>query len=675
MELSWRRVLLGRPLATSQASHERLPKRLALPILSSDALSSTAYATEEILRVLLVAGAAKLSLSIPISLCIAGLLAIVALSYRQTIFAYPNGGGAYIVAKENLGSTAGLIAAASLLIDYILTVSVSVAAGVASLISAFPKLQPLVVWICLGIVILLTIVNLRGLKESGALFAFPTYFFIAIMFGLVGWGLFRIFILREPAVGETALAKHAVDITLKEQGLQSIAPLSLFLLLRAFSSGCTAMSGVEAISNAIPAFKKPESKNAATTLVLMAVILITLFVGITFISNHFGITALPEAKPGQVSEIPFETVISQVSRQVFGNGDRNFLYYATTLLTTLILTLAANTAYAGFPLLASLLAKDRYLPRQLSDLGDKLVFNNGILVLAGFASVLLVLFNGSVTSLIPLYAVGVFTSFTLSQLGMVNHWLKERGKGWQASMVVNGVGSFATGIVLIVIAATKFNAGDPTGVRLPFGSENGTAGTSLNYGAWIVIVLTPLLVILFSRINSHYKRVSRHFQQQNFDRLKISEQLNHTVLVLVPGLNSGIFPAIRYARSLSLDARAVHIEMDPEKTPALKEDWEQHADAMPLVILESPFRTLQGPLVEYVNEVSDERDDDELTIIIPELVTAKGFWQRLWHRFLHNSSANSIRRALSEKDGVIITSYRYFADEEPPIHAEATAPI
>lgn len=652
--------MLGRPLATSQASHERLPKRLALAVFSSDALSSTAYATEEILRILLIVGAANLRLSWGIAVGIAVLLAIVTISYRQTIFAYPNGGGAYIVARENLGDTPGLIAAGSLLIDYILTVAVSTAAGVAALVSAFNGLQPYTVWLCLFFVGLVTYANLRGLKESGAIFAIPTYSFIFSMAALVVIGLFKSF--TTPAVVNPA-AEEAVRAALSEHHLQTVMPLTLFVLLRAFASGCTALAGVEAISNGIPAFRKPESQNAAKTLTLMSLILGTLFLGLTWIANHFHVPALPEDGRN------YETVVSQLAALVFGG--RNIFYYITQFATAAILIVAANTAFAGFPRLTSLLAQDRFLPRQLDDLGDRLVFNNGILVLAFVACILLILFKGSVTSLLPLYAVGVFTSFTLSQAGMVRHWLRQRGPGWLGSAAINLIGAIATGVVMGVIAVTKFDAGEPTGLRFPFGQdESGRPGISINYGAWLVIALIPLLVVGFRKIRGHYAEVARSLHASTFRRVAPDTAVHHTVLVLVSGLHRGIFPALEYARSLSPDARAVYIELEPARTANIKEEWERFAGHIPLVILESPYRNLREPIVEYIEQVKDERDDDVVTVVMPELVSVK----KWWHRLLHNTSAQAIRRSLELRHDVVLTSYRYFAEEPEGEAALPAAP-
>ncbi len=647
-----RRLLIGRPLATAQAQHERLSKRLALAVFSSDALSSTAYATEEILRVLLASGTTALGYSMPIAIGITVLLAIVAISYNQTIHAYPSGGGAYIVAKENLGAMSGLIAAASLLIDYILTVAVSVAAGVAAINSQYPALIHYTVPICLACVAAITLANLRGLKESGAIFAIPTYSFIVSMFLMIGWGAFRIFVLHDPQVAADETARESVHQAVSGNG-GIIVPITMFVILKAYASGCTALTGVEAISNGIPAFKKPESDNAAKTLTTMVIILGIMFLGMTFLAQHYGIATIPDGH---------ETLLSQVGRKVFG-GKNSIFYSILQFSTFAILIVAANTSYADFPRLASLLARDRYLPRQLADLGDRLVFNNGIVILAVFAAILIVIFKGAVDSLIPLYAVGVFTSFTLSQGGMVRHWLQEKGRHWQASLTMNLLGAIATFVVLVVIGVTKFNAGDPiVGLpHLPFGTgKDGSPGTSINYGAWLVVALIPLLVWGFNKIKSHYDDVARFLKSSDFPRLTAQKRItHHTVLVLVPGLHRGIFPALAYAQSLSPDARAVHIETDPGQTPLFKELWQQYVEEMPLIVIESPYRSLRQPVREYVAEVLKEREDDELTIIVPELVATK----KWWHRFLHNSSAQSIRRELRERSGVVVTSFRYFADD------------
>src|SRR6266446_5002863 len=459
-----KRVLIGAPLTTAQAEHERLTKFKALAVLSSDAISSVAYATEAILITLVAAGSGNLGLTLPISFAIVALLAIVAISYRQTIPAYPNGGGSYIVAKDNLGTLPGLVAAASLMIDYVLTVAVSVSAGVLALVTLSPALAPYVVPIDVGLVIFITIVNLRGVRESGSIFAIPTYIFIGSALLLIIVGVIKsFFIQHNPVVGHFQYAK-------------AIEPLTLFLILRSFASGCSAMTGVEAISNGVPAFKKPEPRNAAITLTWMAVILGTLFIGITILATSFHIEANAAGNP---------TVIAQIARQVFA-GPLYFMFPVFQLAILLILTLAANTSYSDFPRLASLLARDKFLPHQFSFRGDRLAFSTGILFLAVLAGLLLVVFSGNTTQLINLYAVGVFMSFTLSQGGMVRHWwrLRREQKGWLRRLAINGLGAFTTLLVSLVIASTKFLE-----------------------GAWIVVVLIPLLVLMFLGIGYHYRRV------------------------------------------------------------------------------------------------------------------------------------------------------------------------
>ena len=453
-----KRWLVGLPLKTKEAAHERLSKRLALAVFSSDALSSVAYATEEILLVLTLAGAAMVGYSIPLSLSIIGLLIILTMSYRQIIFEYPEGGGAYIVGKSNLGEWPGLVAAAALMIDYVLTVAVSVAAGMAALISAVPALLPHREALCVAAILLVTVVNLRGVRESGQFFAVPTYIFIATIAAMLGVGAVQI------------LFGHAVRV----EPLPSMAPaepLTLFLLLRAFSSGCTALTGVEVISNGVSAFKKPEPKNAAFTMIGMAAILGTMFIGISAMAYYFGIVPKED-----------ETVVSQIARATFGTGPLYFLVQASTMV---ILILAANSSFNGFPRLASILARDSYMPHQMSMMGDRLVFSNGVIILGVFSCLLIVLFNGDTHALIPLYAVGVFLSFTISQAGMVKRWLVKKGPHWEKKLLVNGIGAVTTAIATLIIASTKFA-----------------------HGAWIVIVLIPLLITFFRAIRSHYKAVS-----------------------------------------------------------------------------------------------------------------------------------------------------------------------
>jgi len=486
-----KRVLVGRPMPLAQARHERLRKRVALAIFSSDAMSSVAYATEEILLILVLAGTAALHLSVPIAIAITALLAIVAISYQQTIHAYPNGGGAYIVAKDNLGDVPGLIAAAALLVDYVLTVSVSVAAGVAAVTSAIPGMQDHKVVLGIVFVAAVAAANIRGLRESGRVFAVPTYFFIVSFAVLVLGGAYRYLTGTVPPAPLIAVP--------------SVEPLTWFLVLRAFSSGCVAMTGTEAISNGIPAFRPPESRNAAITLGWMALILGSLFLGITLLANALGI--VPTAS---------ETVVSQIARRLFGTG---LLYYLVQAATALILVLAANTSFAGFPRLSSLLARDRFVPRQFSNLGERLVFSNGILVLATLAALLLVIFRGDTHALIPLYAVGVFISFTLSQSGMVRRWWRLREAGWRHRLAINGVGAVATGIVTVVIAMTKFT-----------------------HGAWIVVVVIPILVGCFVAMRHHYDDVAHQLSLENWEG---PPPMQHTVLVLIGDVQRGVVRAVQ----------------------------------------------------------------------------------------------------------------------------------
>jgi amino acid transporter len=601
--LKLKRWLVGSPLPTVQEKHERLSKAVGLAVFSSDALSSVAYATEEILLVLIAAGSLALSLSWPISVAIVVLLGIVTTSYYQTIHAYPSGGGAYIVARKNLGVKAGLVAAAALLIDYVLTVSVSIAAGAAAITSAFPLLLPHRVELCLLCILLLTLVNLRGVKESGMIFAIPTYVFIASFVLMIAGGLVTYVVSRapSPASGPPAEATRA---------------LTWFLMLRAFASGCTALTGVEAISNGVQAFKPPEAKNASITLCWMAVILGSFFVGITFLVNHYGITP----KEG-------ETVVSQLARSIFGGG---FFYYLVQAATALILILAANTSYADFPRLASLLGQDRFLPGQMANRGDRLVFSNGLIMLGVLAALTIVLFRGDTHAIIPLYAVGVFLSFTLSQAGMVKRWVTGKSKGWRKGMVINGIGALTTAVVLAIIATTKFI-----------------------HGAWVVLMLLPALVFVFGRIHHHYQLVAA---QISLKRLRPRYALReHTVLLPISGLYHQVIPALQYARLLSEDVRAVYVDLDPEATANLRSGWAWWGYGIPLVLLDSPYRSLVHPLLQYIEQVQEEHPHKIVTVILPEFVPAK--W---WQHFLHNQTALQIKGALLFKEGVVVTSVPYY---------------
>lgn len=606
-----RRVLIGEPLATDQAIHQRLSKKKALAVFSSDALSSSAYATEAILLVLITAGSSALGLSWWIAIGIATLLIIVAFSYFQTIHAYPNGGGAYIVSKDNLGKNPGLIAAAALLIDYILTVSVSVSAGVANLASAFPALQPYRVDIALFIVVFITIINLRGVKESGTFFSIPTYAFIIGVMAMIGVGFIQV------VTGNVPSSQH---IEVVEHTATAANGLTIFLILRAFAAGCTALTGVEAISNGIPAFKKPESVNAGKTLIIMVLILSTLFLGITFLANHFPIVVGHEGTP---------TVLSQLNAAIFGQG--SVFFYYLQFATLFILSLAANTAFADFPRLASLIARDRYLPRQLTNLGDRLVFSNGIISLAVVASVLIILFDAQEHNLLPLYAVGVFISFTLSQSGMVVHWLKERRhpdfkptKTWYFHIAINGFGACCTFVVMIILMVTKFAE-----------------------GAWIVMVAIPCLVAIFIKIHRHYECVAESLTLDGIRPGPIYD--NHPdrsevpTVVLMNSLNRSSLQALECAMRISKNVRVCAIEVETSATERLKALWDKWSlHHIPLDIVESPYREIGRPLIEYLHRL-DATNQDELptVVILPEFVVSK--W---WEKLLHNQTSAAIRNAL-----------------------------
>jgi amino acid transporter len=590
-----KRLLVGTPLPTAQARHERLGKAPALAIFASDALSSVAYATEEILLVLTAAGAIALSYSLPIGVAIAALIGIVVSSYRQTILAYPQGGGAYVVSKDNLGTAASLVAAAALLIDYVLTVAVSAAAGIAAVTSAIPFLFPYRVWLCVGAVSVIAIVNLRGIRESGRIFAAPTYLFIASLLGLIlygGWAA---------VFDEAPYPPHP-------PGLEGIG---LFLILRAFSAGCAALTGVEAVSDGVPAFKPPEAHNARIVLAWLGVILITLFLGITYLAYDFGIRPRED-----------ETVVSQIARHVFGTGPA---YFEIQFVTMLILLLAANTSFADFPRLAYFLARDRFIPRQFGTQGDRLVFSNGIVILGGLAAGLLVVFKGNTHALIPLYAVGVFISFTLSQSSMVRRWLRLRSPGWWWRAAVNGVGAAVTGGVMVTIAVTKFS-----------------------HGAWIVLLLIPFLVSLFLAVHRHYEDVAGQLSLEDFGP---PPPMTNTVLVLVGDLHRGVVRAIQYAQTLSPNPKAVYVETDPDRTRRLEDRWGKWGMGVPLIVLNSPYRSLLGPLMEYIEGLQRQGGDNHIvTVVLPEFLPA-----RWWQQILHNQTALLIKGQLLFRKNVVVT--------------------
>jgi len=636
-------LLFGRPIPTEHQEQIRLPKIIALPVFASDAISSSVYASQQILFALGSAGlwtAAYASLYGRLTLMATGaivaLLAIVVASYSQTIHAYPDGGGSYIVSKENLGTGAGMVAGAALLTDYVLTVAVSIAAGVQNLL-ATPLLDDFAhqtVGVCLLLVALLVLANLRGLKESGTIFAFPTYFFVFMSLTLILLGTVG------PALGWTVYADR-VNQTVPEDIRKPAVELTnvgiMFLFLKAFANGCSALTGTEAISNTVPAFREPRARNATITLIWMAVLLGTLFLGLSYLSAKLHVVyweaGLRRAMP----------VIDQLSGAVFGKEGswvRVTLYYAMQFATATILVLAANTSFAGFPNLAQIMSKDRLLPRQLQNRGDKLVYSNGIVLLGVCAAVLIVAFHGSVEGLMPLYAIGVFTAFTLSQSGMVRLWHKRRGPGWRVKAAVNGLGAVTTGVVLTVLAIEK-------------GPE----------GAWVVIVVGAVLIVMFRAIHRHYLWCQRQLSIAHYKPR--TDPITNTVLLLVPTLHRGIFPALRYARTLSPDCRAIHIEDNPDDTPRLVREWEQYVgEDIPLVILPSPYRSLIGPLMTYLEEVRREREEHLVTVIVPEL--SPGKW---YHAALHNANGLLVRHYLGHLPGVIVSSFRYHLGSENGAYA------
>lgn len=617
-----KQVVIGSPFATSQAIHERLTKIKALPIFSSDALSSSAYATEEILIMLVLAGSGALSRALPITGVIVLLLAIVTLSYRQTIKAYPSGGGAYTVAHENLGRGPGLAAAGALMVDYVLTVAVSVAAGVAAITSAAPGLYDLRVPIGVLVVALFALGNLRGVRESGTLFAAPTYFFILAMGTMIVVGLIKVVMGDAPgSLLQGAPPREQVAAT---QGL------SLFLILRAFSSGSAALTGVEAISNAVPAFKPPESQNARTTLTTMACILGFLVLGVSYLSSRYGLA--PSEK---------ETIVSMLGKDVLGE---NVLYYAYQAATAMVLFLAANTSFAGFPWLSAILARDRFMPRQFAFKGDRLAFSRGIVFLAGAASLLLVVFSGDVNRLIPLYAVGVFVSFTLSQSGMVRHWWRLREPGWRRSLAINGGGAAATAVVALIIASTKFT-----------------------HGAWISILLMLALMFLFTRIRRHYDWFEEAVRAEEATSLPDIPTMvpaerpptREHIVVPVDSIDKVSLAAIAFVRELSGRATAVHITDDREEAEELAARWEKLVPDIPLLIIESPYRAFVAPMLAYVGSLQRAEPGVNITVVLPGFVP-----RRWWERPLHNQDVLRLKPHLKGRPGVRVVDLPYRLEEE-----------
>ncbi len=610
-----KRFVIGSPIETARAAHERLSKKTALAVFSSDALSSVAYATEEILHVLVLGGIAALSLSLPVATAIAVLLIIVSVSYRQTIKAYPHGGGSYIVAKDNLGVLPSLTAGAGLLVGYVLTVAVSLSAGVSAIVSAVPDLDPYRVPIALVFVLLLTLTNLRGLRESGVIFSIPTYAFLVTIFSLLIVGSYRIITGTTVPI---AAEQHLSDA--QSTGAQDIG---ILLMIQAFAAGCTALTGIEAISDGVPAFKKPEWLNARKTLTIMAALLTTMFLGITFLAQQY--QALPP-EPGNT-----ETVLSQIGRGVFGG--RGIPYAILQVATATILVLAANTAYADFPRLLSFLARDRFLPRQLASLGDRLVFSNGIIVLAITAGILIVIFNATVTALIPLYAGGVFISFTISQFGMVQRWRRLREAEWRRNAVINAVGATTTLIVAIVVISQKFFL-----------------------GAWLLLIIIPLIILMFLAIHNHYVTAAK---QLSLEGLQPPPPLRNTVIVPVSTLHRGVINALKYAEAMAPgNVTAVHISMDEEQTAKVRAKWAKWGGDTPLIVLDSPYRSLVRPLIRYLDEVDRRWDSDVITVVLPEFVPA-----RWWHNLLHNQTAFLIKTALLFRKNRVVVSVPYRLDQ------------
>lgn len=595
-----KRWLVGDPLKTAQAANERLSKTLALAIFSSNAISSVAYATEEILLVLILAGTAAVSWSIPVSLAILFLVVVLTISYRQIIYEYPEGGGAYIVARSNLGELPALIAAGALMIDYILTVAVSVAAGIAALTSAIPELFPHREALGLIAILFIIIMNLRGVRESGKFFAIPTYFAIGALAIMVIIGTIKSLVTTDGIPPSPAPSAQG-----------AMESVTLFLILRAFAAGCSAVTGMEVISNGVKAFRRPESKNAATTMIWMSCILAGLFMGISWMAYHYGILAKED-----------ETVVSQLARLTFGTGA---VYYAVQIGTMLLLVLAANSAFAGFPHLSSILARDGYMPHQMASFGDRLVFSNGILILGFFACLLLALFHGDTHALIPLYAIGVFVSFTLSQAGMVRRWLVKRGDHWRKKLAVNGIGAITTGIATVIIAMTKFMQ-----------------------GAWIVFVLVALLIMMFRSIQAHYKAVAEQVSLTRDSRPPRPRR--NLVIIPIGGVNRSVVRAVDYARSRGGEIRAILVDVDKEDTALTEIKWAQWGGGIPLVVVPSPYRSILGSLLDYIEEQRQQDPDCWITVVVPEILPA-----RWWQNILHNQRALMLKASLLFKDRVVLT--------------------
>ncbi|MGD0309991.1 MAG: APC family permease [Acidobacteriota bacterium] len=621
---SWRTWLIGRPLQTADAAHQTVGKMIGLAVFASDALSSTAYATQEMLVVLAAAGTMAFGLVFPISIAIVILLAIVTLSYEQTVHVYANGGGSYIVARDNLGELPARTAGAALMTDYVLTVAVSVSSGIAQVVSAFPWLYSYRVHLSVGLVLFVMVMNLRGVRESGRAFAVPTYFFVVSMYVTVGVGLFRYF----------AGSLGAVINPPPPEALRSLQTITPFLILHAFANGTSALTGVEAISNGITAFKEPRMRNAGLTLIWMASILGSLFLGIGFLARQIG--ALPSER---------ETVISQLARTAYGS--QGILYLCTIAATTVVLIMAMNTSFADFPRLSAVMASDGFLPRQLAYRGSRLVYSRGIISLALIASLLIIAFNASVTGMIPLYAIGVFLSFTLSQAGMARRWWKvgrlqpgrevrERGStlrpqaGWKTKMIINGLGAACTAVVVVVFSITKFVE-----------------------GAWVVLILIPALVMLLKGIHRHYQTLAQNLSLESFGEAPPVPR--HRIILPISAVHQGTLAALRYAQMLSDDVTAVHVSIDPAEAENVRHQWETWGKGVRLVILDSPYRLFLEPLLQYIDEIAAKRQPNEtITIVVPQFVP-----KRWLYNVLHTQTAMMLRLVLLFKRGIVITDVPY----------------
>jgi amino acid transporter len=610
-----RRFLIGKPIATSKAHHERLGPFIGLSVFSSDALSSVAYATEAILSILILRSASAVGYQVPLTLGIVGLIIIIATSYNQTIHAYPGGGGSYIVASDNLGKWPSLVAGGALLIDYILTVAVSISAGCAAIVSAYPHLHSYLVPMAILAVAVLAWANLRGLKESGVVFALPTFGFAFGVICMLAIGFYQAWAGHMPAVTNPQIIGNVGT---------DHHHLLIFILARAFAAGCTALTGIEAVSDGVQAFKAPESKNASKTLKLMVVILSVMFLGIGLLSTH-----LPTIKLLPAADKNYQTLLAQLAAQVF--GDKSIGFYALQYTTAAILILAANTAFADFPRLASFLARDGFLPRPMARQGDRLVFHNGIIVLGVLGAILIIIFKGELDLLLPLYAVGVFTAFTLSQSGMVMHWWRNRERGWKTSIAINGLGTLLSFIVLLIIGITKFTE-----------------------GAWIVLVAVPLIVFGFHQINRRYGAISRQLAIQPGEKV---DDHSHLSILLVPRVHRGILQGLEYARQLKGEVQAVHVIVNDKTVPQVRRDWDRYAPDVPLVVLSSPYRSLIEPVIDYVDELRRENRDSIITVIVAEAVATKP-----WHKLLQENVAMQIKTALSLRPNIIVSSVRYFLE-------------